>query len=396
MRATIPTGRLQFADPRLERLFWRDYERHPGPLRSLALLGIATMLLFAAVDLQLAHRMLPAVLAWRTLTVLGPALLLLALLVRPRRRGQTAWVAGAVILMGAGGAGVIAHVDAEHADIHQAGVLILLVLAYTGLRLPFRMALSVGLVIGAADVLALRTLVLSHTHLALSALYLLAVNVVGMLTAYGRERLLRERFVDHLTLWREHSQLERLTRRLERLSLRDDLTGLSNRRELDAQLSAALATSERTGQLLTLAVLDLDRFKEVNDRFGHAAGDQLLRRVAQVMEQEVRRGDVVFRYGGDEFCVLMPDTRIDEGAAVMERLRSRLVDATARDPVTVGFSAGCAQSRPGDDSEALLRRADARLYVAKEAGRGRVCADSPTQLPVPRPAPELPALRRVG
>ncbi len=158
-------------------------------------------------------------------------------------------------------------------------------------------------------------------------------------------------------------------------SRRDPLTGLPNRRAFDEDLAREAARASRAGASLAVVMLDVDRFKAVNDCHGHAAGDAVLRAVAARAAGAVRAGDLLARVGGEEFAILLPGADLARAAEAAERIRAIL----AADPVEAGGTAlavtaslGCAALSPGEAPEALVARADARLYAAKEAGRNRV------------------------
>lgn len=171
--------------------------------------------------------------------------------------------------------------------------------------------------------------------------------------------------------------------RLLRSGFTDVLTGWHNRRYLQVRMKEELARASRDGRNLVCLMLDIDHFKRVNDSFGHAAGDAVLRELAQRIEIEVRASDVAARYGGEEFVVLLPDTTTDDA----ERLAERIRDAVSRTPfalpngehVDVTLSIGIAEltvaPREADLKtlgEALIAQADVALYKAKSAGRDRV------------------------
>ncbi|GAB7042397.1 MULTISPECIES: putative bifunctional diguanylate cyclase/phosphodiesterase [Catenuloplanes] len=164
--------------------------------------------------------------------------------------------------------------------------------------------------------------------------------------------------------------VQRQSEQLEQLAMADELTGLANRRLFEQDLTAAL----RDG-LVQVAVLDLNGFKEVNDTFGHAAGDQLLSVVAQRLREAVRDDDVVARMGGDEFAVLVREVSPAAMSAIAERIGASLrrpVDANGQQ-LLVSASVGTAGNETGEeiDSDEMLRRADAAMYAAKRAGGGR-------------------------
>jgi diguanylate cyclase (GGDEF)-like protein len=181
---------------------------------------------------------------------------------------------------------------------------------------------------------------------------------------------------------------ERLRRhRLERLALRerlaemamtDVLTGMPNRRHFEQALRGELARIGRYGGRCAVAMLDVDHFKDYNDRLGHAVGDTLLQELARVIQGHLRAGDVGARYGGEEFAILMLNTRGPEAAHVVDRLRhvveSHPFPARERQPGgRLTFSGGVAECPDdGETYDALLERADAALYRAKAAGRNRV------------------------
>ena len=172
---------------------------------------------------------------------------------------------------------------------------------------------------------------------------------------------------------REETALARERDRYRFLSEQDGLTGLYNRRALDRRLDLAIAASLRTGAPLSLIVLDTDRFKDYNDRYGHLAGDDALRCLARVMQANVREGDSCFRYGGEEFVILLPGQALAQATVVAERIREAFRGTSASElgpGATV--SLGVAQMRAGDTANTLLARADAALYHAKERGRDRV------------------------
>jgi diguanylate cyclase (GGDEF)-like protein len=154
------------------------------------------------------------------------------------------------------------------------------------------------------------------------------------------------------------------------LATRDPLTGLANRRVLDEALPRELARAGRTGAPVSVIVLDVDHFKEVNDRHGHQAGDAVLRRVGAALESNTKGYDVAVRLGGDEFAILLPGCHACDAPAVAERLRERAADVVQGDPVTL--SAGYATlTREMADGNELVAAADAGLYAAKRAGRAR-------------------------
>jgi len=156
---------------------------------------------------------------------------------------------------------------------------------------------------------------------------------------------------------------------LERAALTDPLTGLLNRRAFDQQLYAEFSRAERMGYPLALAVMDLTRFKEINDRFGHAAGDRALLRVAEALSGVLRGTDLLFRWGGDEFAVILPFTD-REGALAAARRYAEAVRSVCLGGVCLGANVGVAVY-PGDalDESELLKTADRRMYQAKSEGR---------------------------
>lgn len=170
----------------------------------------------------------------------------------------------------------------------------------------------------------------------------------------------------HLEALEEHSRL------LEKLSFEDPLTGLSNRRRFDELLARALDHGRHGGAPLCLAVLDVDRFKAINDRLTHAVGDLVLQGIATVVERSVRDRDVVARWAGDEFAVLFPDTHLDEAGIVCDRLAAALAahDWSSVSPgLAVGVSIGVAQSEPDDTVQSLFLRSDVRMYAVKDLQR---------------------------
>ncbi len=163
--------------------------------------------------------------------------------------------------------------------------------------------------------------------------------------------------------------------RLRQLATTDGLTGLANRRRFLEALEHEVQRHRRYGTPLALVSIDVDRFKRVNDTWGHAVGDEVLRALAAICRAEVRDVDTVGRIGGEEFAVLLPDTAPEEATAVAERLRYAVEAApllTSGGPLTVTLSLGVAASPPCDGADGLLREADRALYRAKAGGRNRV------------------------
>ena len=179
-------------------------------------------------------------------------------------------------------------------------------------------------------------------------------------------------------------RLDRSVRSLRELSRRDELTGTYNRRAGEERLAEDLARSSRNGAQLTLAIVDADGLKGANDSFGHAAGDACLRRLAQALRRNVREGDWIARWGGDEFVVGLWDVH-DQGPPenVLERVARDLRESPVALPqggkeLGLTFSAGLSRSAPGDRPKDLVERADALLYEAKREGRARIVLEPAT------------------
>jgi diguanylate cyclase (GGDEF)-like protein len=202
--------------------------------------------------------------------------------------------------------------------------------------------------------------------------------------------------------WRFHVLNRRLRRKvrenaalhaeLERLALTDPGTGLLNRRGFLDAAERELGRADRTGRAPSLLVLDLDRFKAINDRHGHAAGDRALEAFAAACRERLRRVDVLGRLGGEEFAALLPETDLDAALETAQRLRAAVADVRldGGDAGTLRFtvSIGAAERVAAEDVHALMARADAALYRAKAAGRDRVEAA--------RAAPRGPEDRRAA
>jgi diguanylate cyclase (GGDEF)-like protein len=176
------------------------------------------------------------------------------------------------------------------------------------------------------------------------------------------------RFVSQLI-----AALREANARLQEQSQRDDLTGLYNRRYMHVRLEAELARVQRGGKLM-LMMVDLDGFKRVNDEEGHDVGDAVLAAVARALIEATRRVDVVARYGGDEFVILLPDTELEGARAVSARVldHARAAARGVCPAIPVSASIGMTTLRPTDDPAEVIRRVDEQLYAAKRAGGDRV------------------------
>ena len=169
-------------------------------------------------------------------------------------------------------------------------------------------------------------------------------------------------------------RLKRLNNELKRLAQTDLLTGLYNRSMLDEQLRQELERARRYNRPFSLVMLDIDRFKSVNDDFGHLMGDKVLIAISATAKNSLRTTDILGRWGGEEFLVLCPETGTAEALLVAERIRAAVNQATYPTKRSHSLSAGVASLGPVDTADTLLQRADTALYAAKESGRNKVCS----------------------
>lgn len=228
----------------------------------------------------------------------------------------------------------------------------------------------------------------SPGDLLIMGLLLVLVNVAGYLISLRLNRLQRQQLA---LLRAQHDTNESLQARMEEtLSMAhqlrtmaeiDDLTGLYNRRRFLELAQVALNQAEASGQPLVLCMLDLDHFKAINDEHGHAIGDRVLKEVASVLQGNLREGEIIGRFGGEEFIVALPGAGEDRARNIAERLRRAVeqIDMPVIHPLSLSITIGIAAVAPGSESSSLenaLIRADQALYRGKLAGRNRVDADN--------------------
>jgi len=191
-------------------------------------------------------------------------------------------------------------------------------------------------------------------------------------------------------------ELLETNKRLELLSITDGLTKLNNHRYFQDELVRAFDESQRYGRPLSLAMIDLDFFKKVNDTYGHAAGDDVLKCAAKLFHDSARSTDLVARYGGEEFAVMMPETELADAETFAEKIRSMIAETPLQTQagdlhVTVSIGVANAPHSKLKSPKELIVAADKALYRAKKAGRNQVQAERRRDLHAPRRAPEASA-----
>lgn len=183
-----------------------------------------------------------------------------------------------------------------------------------------------------------------------------------------------------LAKWRQIQQAKADQEKLERLANLDSLTGLYNRRVILHRLDERIKYVRRYGEELSLIMLDIDHFKKVNDQYGHLIGDGVLEGIAVLVQQNIRDTDVVGRYGGEEFIIILLKTGLPSAVDVAERIRKAIEAAEMKDSegnvFSVTVSEGVSSYKPAEDERSLISRADDALYRAKENGRNRVEASA--------------------
>ena len=209
-----------------------------------------------------------------------------------------------------------------------------------------------------------RSPALEAAHGAMIVLVLMGSTFIAIRLQRIRRRLMQQKH-----------QLSQALERISHLATHDELTGLVNRRHMTELIAVERQRCERAGRPLVLAILDLDHFKSINDSEGHAVGDQVLQAFARTVQATVRNTDMLARWGGEEFVLMLYDSDAASTLGLLERVRAKVqameLPFDGRS-VRVTVSMGVALSRPGEPLERLLERADVALYEAKSQGRNRV------------------------
>lgn len=211
--------------------------------------------------------------------------------------------------------------------------------------------------------------------LTVAILLMAATALAGICAGWTLCRSKARQEIDELNRHLAHASEEART---------DALTGVWNRKAFDEQLQIQTAIARRYELPLSLVLLDIDRFKQVNDQHGHATGDAVLKQMVGLLRASVREADFVVRHGGDEFALLLPQTGLEGAVLVAERIRQRILDnpwESPNGPLRITLSGGVASLIRDETNQELLRRADSALYQAKrgtgeaDPGRNRICRD---------------------
>lgn len=214
------------------------------------------------------------------------------------------------------------------------------------------------------------TVTLPHNMFAsrlLGIVITLMMTVVALVYLVGGERLVR----DNVQL-NKRLELEELARKLDFRATTDPLTGLFNRRKFNHELSLEISRSQRYRTPLSLIIFDIDHFKAINDTYGHQAGDKVLTALAKFVSGRIHKTDVLARWGGEEFMLLVPGSRIYMAAQLAEDLRNAMREFASGDAGIATSSFGVAEFEDGDTADSFISRADEALYRAKINGRNRV------------------------
>jgi diguanylate cyclase (GGDEF)-like protein len=248
-----------------------------------------------------------------------------------------------------------------------------LAIAGTGLRYDKRICITAGL-LAFLEYFAIVYFAATHWDLNSPAYAPFPYGVFGWSAQISR-------FIILLTASALSLSLVSRSQKLLQLATSDQLTGLFNRGYVDDRFAIELSRAQRYGTSLTIAVLDADRFKLLNDTYGHSSGDLVLRKIGVTLRESFRQSDTAGRYGGEEFVVILPETDIDAARQKLEALRQRLADspvaAANGEKIQVTISAGLASfPQDGQDAAELFGVADERMFLAKRAGRNRVVGGS--------------------
>lgn len=358
--------RLEFEDPDLERRFRRAHlAKSRAQISRNLMLGIGFVIGFSA----LTHFVLPGAvhrpLDLIRLTVLGPIFLTALILVHSRlyQRWYPIVCPYGAMLFGVGVV-VLAVIAASQGISLIASVVLAMIYNYLMLGLAFRPALSASLLV-LVSYPGIATLAgIPASQRLVDVGVLLFTNAIGAIVCYSLERANRTNFLE--------SQL------LIETARRDGLTGIANRRTFDEHLDRIWAQAAREGRPLTLLMIDIDHFKSYNDRFGHQAGDECLRRVAWSLSSHARRPlDIAARYGGEEFAMVLYDASRQHAEDMARQIQAgieSLAIAHAASPVsgkhlTVSIGIACVQPMSDRSHYGFIQLADEALYTAKERGR---------------------------
>lgn len=258
-------------------------------------------------------------------------------------------------------------------NLRRTGLVIMLI-ATTG-------GLIIAKLLGIAGLLWLHPILLANFLLvdrgkafAIAVLALLVLVLEGSVFSSGLEEwmFLSTASVTILFSMLFASRTESQRIRLESLAVHDVLTGAQNRLAMEQALQALTAGRREADADAGIAILDLDHFKEVNDRFGHEAGDRVLADFCRLVRRYIRRGDELYRYGGEEFVLLLPGIETGGLGRVAEDVRAGIARDLRHADARITVSIGVAMRTPGEDYQACLARADAAMYRAKRSGRNRV------------------------
>lgn len=379
---------LRFA-PELEDRYQKEMiQRRYHPYIALIIVSIIMYDLFMFND----KIMLPDIyrIAWMIrLGIVTPVMLALFLFLRIQGLKKYLYEVVTTLLFLAAGSIIVFLVLSRHPNVvhYYTGIILVITFGNIVVRLPFRYALGASLLIFFCYLSALPFIQAMPLDVMFnSSVVIFASIALSMVGNYFLENESRRDFLLNLKLNIQKVQLKKVNQQLENLSTSDPLTGLANRRLFDVTLNSEWNVARRVGYPLALIFIDIDKFKDYNDNFGHQAGDLCLKKIGQALRANVfRPHDLCARYGGEEFVVLLPHTSLDNAVQVAERIRGFVQDlgiphATSGvcPVVTLSLGVACCIPQHQTSPQVLIELADQALYQAKFRGRNQVFANRQT------------------